>query len=762
MEQGPARDFAFHTLGWYQFQALVVSVLSEVLGQTVESASAGNDAGIDALFRGTWRPANGEALTGSFVAQAKFSRYQGRTFTKSVLASEVPKVQQLVSKGQCDHYLVFTNYVVSFENKLRLESELQTELGVKTVRMFGPDRITQWIVESPRLRMMVPRVYGLGDLSQILDERALKQARAVLESFRSRLETVVPTDAYRRAASALDKHRFVLLIGDPMTGKTTISYALALAALDALQLSVFVIKKPSEFLEHWNPDDPQRFFWVDDVFGQTQLDRGLTSEWNREFDRLQAAIERGARFIFTTRTYIWNEARNLTKRYSFPLIDNSQVHIYVERLTQAEKRQILYHHIRMGTQPRSFKSAVKSHLESLSTIKRFLPEAARRLGDPFFTKSLAFPLSRDALANFFEKPLPILIDIIQLLDVDSKALLAVMFARGGSLPAPPDFSENDREIIELIGSTPSRVTAALMALNESLVRRTMDLEGAASYVFAHPTVKDALAAITAETPEWLRVYLAGVDIKTALAEVSCGNLHVPGVRVIVPPSEYDRFLQRLAAYVSQWNLMTGPNPIDFLAHRCGERFLRLVVERFPGWLERGGIRTESIASEPWLAFVARLNDYELLEDRLRRQAVRVMESAAENDISFTAEASMMRLFTDEERESCLFRIKEDYLPVLASTIEQHSEQYETAYGGIEDYFSPYSAYCDQARELFGDSAASIELISEAEGRLQTCIDSLEEQYSEPEPDDDRSYGISSSNESTAESFDVFSDVDDPN
>ena len=33
--------------------------------------------------------------------------------------------------------------------------------------------------ESKRLRMLVPRVYGLGDLSQILDDRAYKQAKVL-------------------------------------------------------------------------------------------------------------------------------------------------------------------------------------------------------------------------------------------------------------------------------------------------------------------------------------------------------------------------------------------------------------------------------------------------------------------------------------------------------------------------------------------------------------------------------------------------------
>ena len=42
---------------------------------------------------------------------------------------------------------------------------------VKHVAVFGSTWICDQIRENKRLRMMVPRVYGLGDLSQILDER---------------------------------------------------------------------------------------------------------------------------------------------------------------------------------------------------------------------------------------------------------------------------------------------------------------------------------------------------------------------------------------------------------------------------------------------------------------------------------------------------------------------------------------------------------------------------------------------------------------
>lgn len=763
MQQSTEPDFAFHTLGWYQFQNLCATILSDVLGQTVQVAATGKDAGIDARFQGTWVAQSGEAFTGSFVAQAKYCRYAGRAFSMAVLGADVKKLSSLVERNLCDNYFVFSNYTISFENKLKFEKEIREASGVRTATIFGPDQLTKWIRESHRLRLLVPRVYGLGDLTQIVDERARRQAVAILESFQSRLKTVVPTDAYRDAAIALDEHRFVLLIGDPMTGKTTISYALALAAVDSMEMSVFVIKSPEEFAQHWDPEDPKRFYWIDDAFGQTQFDRSLALEWNRQMERVQAAVDRGARIVFTTRTYIWNDAATFLKLHAFPLFDNSQVHIYVERLTRAEKRQILYHHLRMGNQPREFKLAVHPFLEDLTNLPAFLPEAARRLGSSFFTHSLGWPVDKVALKRFFEEPLPILVDVIRQLDHASKALLAIMFSKGGSVPAPLIFDDADRETIELMGSTPSSIMGAVRRLNENLIRRVVDLNGVASYVFTHPTVRDALAQITAEMPDWLKIYLAGVDIKHALTEVTCGNLNQPGVKVIVPPSEFKAFLSKLRPYFQKYsNYKDGPSPQEFLATRCTKAFLVVALETHPEFFAERHTNYDPIALSPWLNLIARLNEFDILPELLRKSAVAVMANAAESDLSFLRSRRLSILFNGDELKDIYTTVAEDGLPHLEDAIDSLADAYEPSFGDIEDHFSTLNQYCDIAEQLFSEDPERLRLVTNARHRLQSAIEDLAIRYAEPDYDDESRYGISRVQETDHGIRDVFEDVADPN
>ena len=170
------------------------------------------------------------------------------------------------------------------------------------------------------------------------------------------------TAAHSRSAQALVKHGFVLLLGEPAAGKSTIAASLALGAIDLWGSSTLKIRSADEFVEHWNPHEPKQFFWVDDAFGPTQLQRELVQDWNRAFPHMLAAIRKGTRLLFTSRDYIYRAAKRDLKVGAFPLVNESQVVINVQDLSLDEREQILYNHIRLGRQPREFRAAIKPFL----------------------------------------------------------------------------------------------------------------------------------------------------------------------------------------------------------------------------------------------------------------------------------------------------------------------------------------------------------------------------------------------------------------
>ena len=480
--------YDLHLLGWYSFQQLCHTVTREVLGQTVESFLDAHDGGRDGAFRGYWTTQGHEDLNGPFVIQCKFTSKAGGTLRASDLSDEVKKARRLVGQGLCESYVLMTNAGISGTEDANIR-KLFEEAGAKHVAIFGSTWLCQQIHENKRLRMLVPRIYGLGDLSQILDERAYTQARYILESMRDDLAKVIVTNAYRDAARAIDEHGFVLLLGEPASGKTTIASLLAMAAVDQWKASILKLDDPAQVAERWNPNEPSQFFWLDDAFGVMQYDHMKVGSWNHVLQRLPAVLNTGAKIVMTSRDYIYNRARNDLKESIFPLLNESQVVIDVRTLSLEEKEQILYNHMRLGKQPRAFKTKIKPHLESVARNARFIPETARRLSHPLFTRDLA--IHERGLQEFVEKRELLLRDIIKGLDPESKGALAVIYMRNGSLESPAEFHSSEKHVLERLGCTVSGCIHALQALNGSLVSLSQ-AGGYSVWQFIHPTVGDAL------------------------------------------------------------------------------------------------------------------------------------------------------------------------------------------------------------------------------------------------------------------------------
>ena len=421
----------------------------------------------------------------------------------------------------------------------------------------------------------------MGDLSQILDERAYSQAKQLLLSLQDDLAKFVPTEAYRKSARALSSHGFVLLLGEPASGKSIIAATLALSAADEWRCETLKVESAEDFKRHWNPHEPRQFFWVDDVFGATQYQAELVQEWNRKFLELQAAINKGARVVFTSRDYIYMRAKEDLKDTSFPLLRNSQVIINVQDLTIPEKKDILYNHIKRGDQPIEYRKSIKVLLEGAADSKHFQPEIARRLGTKAFTKELI--ISGEGIHKFFEKPEDFLLSVISGLGPDEKSGLALIFMHGGILESPISFSSRELDAVSRMGGTKSGVVKAMTAMKNSLVKLEQVSTGMA-WVVKHPTIRDAFANLVHKEQELLDIYLHGTNTKKLVAEVVCGKVELEGAKVVVPPSRFGMMINRLNSAPKDWD---GTRMVDlFLAYRCSREFLELYIDSNPNIFER--------------------------------------------------------------------------------------------------------------------------------------------------------------------------------
>lgn len=742
-------DFALHTLGWKAFQDLAVAVAAEVLQRPVQSFLPSNDGGRDGAFVGTWAGVPDTPDVKSTI-QCKFTGKVDATLRLSTVANELDKVPSLAERGLAHDYILLTNAAISGQADAEIVAAIQAA-GALQARVLGREWLTQEIRNSPRLRMMVPRLYGLGDLSQIIDERAYVQARWILSAMGDDLSAFVTTSAHRQSVEALRDHKFVLLLGDPASGKSTIGASLAIGALDDGAIGTLKLSNGDAFEQHWNPNEPNQFFWIDDAFGETQYQRARVDGWNSRLKLMRAAVKAGARVLMTSRTYIWNAAQRDLKLSEFPPLTNSQVIIDVQGLSDLERAQILFNHIRLGDQSSKWRNELKSFLPAVAINPRFLPETARRLGSPFFTKKLA--LTADDIQKFIEEPLPFLKDVLRNLGEPDRAAIALIFVHGSSgVPSPFSDSESLETVCRLSGVDQAAAARAMEAMRGSLVL-LVETDIGRRWIFKHPTIADAYAELVAESPELIELYIRGAKREKLMSEVVCGQTQLMGASVQVPSSLYDLLLDRIGD-----KGLLDSKVLQFSAYRGDPDFLRRLVVRAPDLTKVPDRISSDMSWNSELSFIAKLHACGLLPEAIRKAAVeRIVElSVTWADAAPFSDDSVQALFTEPEFSDLTTRFRREIVDTYAADPDEWNDNILSSdpaqnLRDLKDSISTFAALTPDDDEL-------AELARIAEITFELRIDEIEEMESESE---DRSSPPSAPSLSATDQLStIFDDVDD--
>lgn len=700
-------DFQLHTLGWRNFQDLSAALLDKVLGQSFTVFADSNDGGRDGAFYGTWNEAQLDNSTsgiqsGSTVVQCKFTVKADSTLSLSHISDELEKITKLMKQGICDNYILMTNARVTGTSE-SLIREAIIKAGAKNAYVLDGNWICRQIQKSQSLRLFVPRVYGLGDLSQILDERAYAQANALLDQLDG-LSTFVVTDSYKKAAKSLQDDAFVLLLGEPASGKSVIAASLAMAALDSWKTPVIKVSNAQNFIEHWNANQEGQFFWIDDAFGAVRHERVLTDEWARTLPLLMTAIKKGSKVVMTSRDYIYREAKPLLKDYAYPLLKEAQVVINISQLSLEEKQHMLYNHIKLGNQPQAFKTAIKHHLNAVSSTSIFLPEVARRLGTKTFTKNINPGLRQDVV-SFMQNPKQYLEDIFEGLNQNHKAALALVY-KSTNLSSPVVLDSSQREVIERLGGEPSKLNESLQSLNGTFLRYSPEIDkalGSTFWTFHHPTLREGFASFIMSSTDLIDIFIEGLEIPEVLDQLDCGAGNAQGQLIKVPKSSYAHVVTVLRKYE---DFRQGTNPtirarnevrMNVFLARSSKSFLKLFLKSNPNFIENNlmnfGFFIIYQSSILTLSHIAKLG---LLSEDLRLEVVKYFKKAAiETPDSAWLRETYSSLITDDEKDEILELVQYVMIPNLPSIIEewQSEEKDEDAsyYSSLEETIEDYQS-----------------------------------------------------------------------
>lgn len=715
---GPWSDLALHTIGWRAFQDLCAQVCEVVLDRPVEIFREAQDGGQDAVFL---LPAEGKE-TAVGTVQCKHTSDVRKALTPGDLAAEVEHVEQLVALGQADTYVLMTNMSVDAPVAVKIREELR-RLGVRKPHVLGKQYIVRAIRRSSKLRAFVPQVYGLGDLTSLLDERLSAQSRALLDQWIPKLKAYVPTQSHRRAVRALTEHGVVLLLGNPSSGKSAIGAILATLASDSGSQTVLALTSPQEFEASWNPDDPNRFFWIDDAFGSNVLREDYIENWSSAFRKVQAAIARGNRFLFTSRRHIYEAAKRRLGGRNLPLFSNGSAVVDVGRLSAEERAQILYNHVNFGLQSQSWKTGAKKHLDAVAAVPDFLPGIAERLGDPSFTKGLQ--LRQASLVRFMEHPREHLIDTINALDPSASAALVLVYVHEGAFDEAGYDRTAAQAVTELTGIALPKILEAFADLKGSFLRRPAP--GRTIWGFAHPTIADALTEILRQRPLMVPALLRGATIDTILSGFICEGAGELMDAMVVPATLNAQLVGRLIATPDEaqrnWSLFF------FLAYRASDEVLRQAIAADGVLLKRRTWGSTVIHHHPRMRVLARVHRLGLLPESLRGEAADDLERAAlDFDMGFFDDQDLLALVPPTRLLALGLRVRGATLQTLEDKIGTVSDEADLD-EDPSDQFHALRTSLDSLADLVDDDEAA-ELISTARRQIEEAVQSLSDKIEE--------------------------------
>lgn len=684
-------EFDLHQLGWFSFEQLCRTICREIWHQPIEVYSRGPDGGRDGFLYGPWRE---DASESPGILQCKHTAVAQSHLALSDMQPELEKVEQHVSAGRCDVYVVMTNARVTGSSAAAIEEAFR-RVGVRKVLVLGYESLCELLTERKQLRALVPRLYGLGDLTEILDERHYAQAEAILAMMHDQLARLVPVEAHRAAHRALRTQRFALLVGRPGSGKSSIAASLAIGAMDLYNARPVKLSRIEELHDRWNPREPDQFFWLDDAFGPTQYEYMTADAWNRATPSIAAALRGGARLVVTSRDYVYAAAREDLKISAFPLLDEATVVIEVESFTREEREQILYNHLRLGDQPVDVLETMRPEdLEAVAADASFLPELARRLADPVFTRKL-YARSRESLLDFFRRPTLFLFEVLVNLNQSSRAALGLVHLHGNRLASPYQPAPGDEEFLARLGVGLGDALRALVPLNGSLLR-LVSVAGDRWWQFQHPTFTDAYEHWLSGQPELLAEYITSARLEDLARTITCGSVGIEGA-VIAPRSLYDVVAARLLAArpTADWQQLSSwkRTVFSFLRHRCDDEFLRLFIARDPTIVDAVfeiGLSLSAHTVQRDLA--RRLLAAGMATELHRHQIVETLTDYAVEgyDGSFLGDAQWLEFFTDGDLHELDRRVLEE-LDALDDRIAEDLSNSEGDASGASESVSGYEA-----------------------------------------------------------------------
>ncbi|MBZ6079184.1 restriction endonuclease [Microvirga sp. WGZ8] len=387
-------NYDFTSLSPADFEDIVRELIGREIGIRFEAFAAGPDGGIDG------RHARGEKTT---IIQAKHLVGSPFSTLKSAMKRERKAIDQLTPA----RYILATSRRLTPPNKRVLAALIGPSLKAED-DIFGPGDLNALLRNYPEIERAHFKLWLSS--STVLDRLVHAAAHTFNSITREEIEAKVGVYAHNpsftESRSILEKQHVLIISGPPGVGKTTLAEMLSFAYISDKWELVAIRSLDDGFAAII--DTKKQVFLFDDFLGKIALDAGALAAKDSDLARFMKRVRNSpnARFILTTRAYIFEEARRVSEHLADQRIDISKYVLDLGVYTRRIRARILYNHLLVArTPPPYIRTLIQSgKLPSIVDHRNYNPRVVEWMTETIHLSEIAPEQYPDAFLAALANP----------------------------------------------------------------------------------------------------------------------------------------------------------------------------------------------------------------------------------------------------------------------------------------------------------------------------------------------------------------------
>lgn len=341
-----ADPYDFENLSPIEFEALCIDLLSAELGVKFERFSPGADGGMDGRH---------SSAAGVRILQAKHYKNSKWSDLKSAAKRERKNVAALAPK----EYYLHTSQPLTPDRKDVLIAQID-HASAQTANIWGRAELNDRLREHSKVEKRHIKLWlsSTAVLERIVHNDIAVFTEATEEAVARILRVYVENPSLASAAKILEDRHCLIVSGPPGVGKTTLAQVIAAEYCDE-EWELVAITDISDALATFKSDEKQVFIF-DDFLGKIRLDQASLAKSEGRISRFIASVAKheNKRFIMTTRSYVFQAAKEISEVLDSDEVDLSELMLDLSVYTREIRAKILYNHLYFSDLPQSAIDAV--------------------------------------------------------------------------------------------------------------------------------------------------------------------------------------------------------------------------------------------------------------------------------------------------------------------------------------------------------------------------------------------------------------------